>query len=103
MTKAMPSSCDYPLSLNPAYQPSAPRVHWIKEEKAFQLNEFAVTVTYWLCDDHWDGRLHVEIVNCTVTWYDEDEGQPSDEIVNEIVRDLIRHYYSDDRIIFEHS
>ena len=90
-------------SRSPTQEPQAPRLTWEKQVKDFQLNEFAVTVTYWLCDDHWDGRLHVEIVNCTVTWYDEDEGQPSDEILNEIVRNLIRHYYSDDRIIFEHS
>ena len=86
---------------SPTQQPSAPRVHWSKEVKAFQCREFAVVVVYWLCEDHWDGRLHVEIVNCRVTWYDEDEGQPRDEILNEIVRDLIRDYYSNDKIIFE--
>lgn len=88
-------------SRSPTQQPQAPRLTWEKQVKAFQLNEFAVTVTYWLCDDHWDGRLHVAIVNCMVTWYDEDEGQPRDEILNEIVRDLIRDYYSNDKIIFE--
>lgn len=88
-------------SRNPARQPSAPRTHWTKEVKAFQCAEFAVTVIYWLCENHYDGRLHIEIVNFRVTWYDKDEPQPPDEVVREIAEDMLRDYYSDAKIVFE--
>ena len=90
---------DHPNS--PTQQREAPRLHWNRKVKAFQCKEFAVTVTYWLCTDHWDGRMHIEIMNCRVTWYDEDEGQPRGELVREITEDCLRDYYSEDKIIFE--
>lgn len=91
---------DYDIN-SPTRQPTAPRLDWKRKVKAFQLNEFAVTVTYWLCGNHYDGRLHIEIMNFRVTWYDEDEPQPRDEVVKEIAEDMLRDYYSDDKIIFE--
>lgn len=90
---------DHPNS--PTQQPSAPRLDWTRKVKAFQSNEFAVTVIYWLCSEHHDGKMHIEIMSCRVTWYDEDEGQPQDEVVKEIAEDMLRDYYSDDKIVFE--
>lgn len=86
---------------SPTQQPSSPRTHWTKEVKAFQCAEFAVTVIYWLCENHYDGRLHIEIINFRVTWYDKDEPQPRDEVVREIAEDMLRDYYSDAKIVFE--
>lgn len=86
---------------SPTQQPSAPRLDWSRKVKAFQCAEFAVTVTYWLCGNHYDGRLHIEIMNFRVTWVDEDEPQPPDEVVREIAEDMLRDYYSDNKIVFE--
>lgn len=86
---------------SPTHQTSPHPVKWTRKVKAFQCSEFAVTVTYWLCGDHYDGKMHIEIMNCRVTWFDEDEGQPRDELVREIAQDMLRDYYSDDKIVFE--
>lgn len=88
-------------SRSPTQQPSAPRLDWTREVKAFQCSEFAVTVTYWLCSQHHDGKMHIEIMNCWVTWFDKDEGQPREELVREIAEDMLRDYYSNEKIIFE--
>lgn len=91
---------DYDIN-SPTQQPSSPRTHWTKEVKAFQCAEFAVIVVYWLCENHYDGRIHIEITSCRVTWYDKDEPQPRDEVVREIAEDMLSDYYSDDKIVFE--
>ena len=90
---------DHPNS--PTQQKDAPRLDWTRKVKAFQSNEFAVTVIYWLCSEHHDSKMHIEIMNCRVTWYDKDEGQPREELVREIAQDMLCDYYSQDKIIFE--
>lgn len=90
---------DDPLS--PTQQRSAPRTRWTRKVKAFQSVEFDITVTYWLCGDHYDGKMHIELMNCLVTRVDEDEGEPDDQLAREIAQDMLRDYYSDDKIVFE--
>jgi hypothetical protein len=89
---------DDPNSLT--QQPSAPRVHWSKEVKAFQCREFAMTVRYDLCEDHSDGLLLIKIIICRITWFDDDKGQPDDEVLTEMAQDFLRDYYHT-KIIFE--
>jgi hypothetical protein len=86
---------------SPTQQPSAPRAHWSKEVKAFQCREFAMTVRYDLCEDHSDGLLHIKIIICRITWFDDDKGQPDDEVLTEMAQDFLRDYYYPTKIIFE--
>lgn len=85
---------------SPTQQPDPPRVvDWERESVHLQCKEFGADVRYQTF--LYNGRRYVSVTESRVTWFDANEGSPRDELRDEIVRDMLRDYYSDNKIVFE--